>query len=163
MIEMFAKAYEKNKTIDLHIYGSGPMKDSLQNRIDALALGEVVFLHPYTENVYEALVKHDVYLMTSAQEGFPNALCEAMAAGLPAIAFRCHEGLRELIRDGDNGFLIDDNNADAFVETMIGLSENHNLCEQIGNEAKKITQIYSEQEVMKRWETCIHTAIRQPM
>lgn len=163
MIEMFARAYEKNKTIDLHIYGSGQMRDRLQDRIATLGLEKVVSLHPYTENVYETLAKHDVYLMTSEQEGFPNALCEAMAAGLPVIAFCCHEGLRELVQDGENGFLIEDDSKDDFVETMIGLSENHEICERIGNEAKKITQIYSEQEVMKRWEMCIHTAKRQPM
>jgi glycosyltransferase involved in cell wall biosynthesis len=93
--------------------------------------------------------------MTSLREGFPNALSEAMAVGLPSIAIKCHEGLAELIQDGKNGFLIEEGNEDRFVEVAMTLIEDESLRESIGIRAAKSTEKYNYNKIVSIWNECI--------
>ena len=67
----------------------------------------------------------DLFLLGSYYEGFPNALLEAGALGIPAIAFNVAGGIAEIIREGENGLLVDDNDIIGFaVAVKKGLSAN---------------------------------------
>lgn len=76
-----------------------------------------------------------IFLMPSLSEGWSLALAEAMAFGLVPIAFDNH-GTRELIRDGENGFLVNARNADAIMTKIRLLMNDDRLCNQLGNAAR---------------------------
>ncbi len=74
---------EQNYTLD--IYGDGPLKSQLSNEINKLNLQKNIFLKGKKSNLYDIIVKYDLYIMPSIYEGFGIALLEAMALEIPTL------------------------------------------------------------------------------
>lgn len=87
------------------LVGSGPLADSIRTSIDAMGLHEVVRLREGVTDVGPFLGRAQFLVHTSTTEGLPNAVLEAMAYGLPAIAFDVG-GVPDLVADGVTGRLI---------------------------------------------------------
>lgn len=99
----------------LAIYGDGPLKNSTQNYIDELGLTENVKLYGATPSILEEIKEDEIFALTSNYEGFPNALAEAMAIGIPVVSTDCRiGGPKDLIRE-NRGILVE-------VNDTIGLS-----------------------------------------
>lgn len=97
---------------DLHIFGSGPQRDELEQLINGLQLRDCVHLHPAVteQGMLAAFQQADIFVLASVQgpdgdnEGVPNVLVEALAMQVPAVASRTG-GIPELIQDGVTGLL----------------------------------------------------------
>jgi glycosyltransferase involved in cell wall biosynthesis len=86
--------------------GDGPQRRALEARAFALGLeGKLLFLG-WRRDTAQWLAAADVFVMTSLWEGLPRALVEAMKSGLPAVCYAT-DGVVDLIRDGENGFLVE--------------------------------------------------------
>jgi glycosyltransferase involved in cell wall biosynthesis len=96
------------------IYGEGPMRVVLQEKIATLHLEDKVFLKGMKEDPYSDAGDIDIMLMGSLYEGFPNVLLEAGTRGIPSIAFDVPGGIAEIIRDGQNGYLVKDGDKAGF-------------------------------------------------
>ena len=97
LINEFAEVQKIYPYATLKIYGEGALREELQDQIDALDLNEKVFLMGATNNVAKALQTADLFVLSSDYEGMPNALMEAMAAGVPCVSTDCPcGGPREL-------------------------------------------------------------------
>ncbi|HHX69571.1 MAG TPA: glycosyltransferase family 4 protein [Gallicola sp.] len=155
MIKIFKEINLKNPNTNLYIYGSVSTEPSIIKLIDDLKLNQKIILVNHISNVHEALSKHDIYLMTSSREGFPNSLSEAMSTGLPSVSFKCHDGLEELILNGQNGFLVDEENVDAFIRTSLSLVKNPLLRKEIGLKAIESTKKYNSNKVFEIWDDLI--------
>lgn len=88
----------------LHIYGDGPLRTSLQVLIDTQGLTGSVHLHGHSEQIPEALADATAFLCTSSFEGQNLAIGEALAGGLPVVAFDVCYGPRDYV--GDGGILV---------------------------------------------------------
>jgi len=150
LINSFIKILDKNPTAVLNIYGKDD-SDKLKNLVVNSKLDKSVFLKGYSLDIEKALCENDVYVMASRHEGFPNALCEAMAAGKACIATECHEGIREIISDGENGLLVKANDVDSLTNAMIYLSDNPSLIFKLGSSAKSISEKYSKDKIISQW------------
>ena len=108
LIKAFAKACENNNDISLDIFGKGDEKYTLelQQLIDELNMKDRITLCGRTDDMHKELMKRDAFIMSSNYEGMPNALAEAMAVGLTCISTDCKTGPRDLIKDGENGYLV---------------------------------------------------------
>lgn len=155
MIKVFAKINKQFFNTELYIYGEGKERHSLENLISQLSLQNKVFLPGKTDNVYKVLSDFDIYLMTSKQEGFPNALSEAMATGLPIVAFECHEGLRDIIDNGENGFLVPPGDIDNMVKCISLLIKDTDLRCTISKNAGIVSGKFSVTNVLNMWEETI--------
>ena len=160
LIKSFAEILKRVPEAQLTIYGRGEKETELKDLIQRLGLESYVTLAGYTTNVHEKLAQADLYVMPSLSEGFPNSLCEAMAVGLPVVAFKCHEGLKDIVIDGQNGYLVEMNNQEEFVEKVVRLSQDIKLREKIGTEAQKLAERYSEQNIYDLWEESIYNVMR---
>ena len=89
----------------LLVIGHGPLEESLKKQARALKLADRVFFTGFLHNPYPFLAKAERFIFPSFYEGFPNALLEALALGVPAVAFSCPGGVSEIVRPGDNGWL----------------------------------------------------------
>lgn len=86
--------------------GDGELRSSLEARVLAHGLSGKVFFPGWRLDIPEILAAADLFLMTSLWEGLPRALLEAMKTGLPCVCYAT-DGVRDVLRDGENGFLIE--------------------------------------------------------
>jgi glycosyltransferase involved in cell wall biosynthesis len=93
------------------IAGDGPERQNLEALKAELGLGERLRFLGTLENPFPCIAAADIFLLTSHYEGFPNAVLEALACGVPVFALRCPGGIAEIILDGQNGFLLEDEQA----------------------------------------------------
>lgn len=89
--------------------------------------------------------------MTSHYEGFGMVLVEAMACGVPSIAFDCKCGPRDIIRHGHNGLLVSDGDIQGLAEAMMRVMGDETYRKQLSEEALKVVDTYSEKVVMDQW------------
>ena len=101
-----------------YIIGEGSKRNELQQLIDTLQLQDKVFLSGEKKSPFSGLEDADLFLMGSYYEGFPNVLLEAGSHGIPVIAFNAPGGIAEIIKEHENGLLVEDNNIIAFVAAI---------------------------------------------
>lgn len=138
MIEIFSLL--KNKTSwKLGLTADGPLKNKLRGMITAMGLeNEVIFLGR-VDNLDLLYSEASIFALPSRIEGFPNALCEAMAAGLPVVSFDSFP-VSEIIQDNEDGFIIRDGDLVGFAKVIDELITDKSLREKIGQRAMKISE-----------------------
>ena len=109
-------------------------------------------IHHNTTDVVKAYTSSSIFIMTSQSEGFGLVLLEAMQCGLPCIAFDCPYGPREIIKDGENGFLIPYDDDSLFIEKLTYLMEHPEERERMGKAAKKSVTKYDKLQIMNQWK-----------
>lgn len=159
MIDIFAKLLAKYPNIELNIYGDGPDRAGLERQAKNLGIERNVCFHGHIVDTIEALRKNDVLLMTSEREGFPNVVLEAMEAAVPTVMFKCHEGLKELIKEGTTGFLIEQDDVTAFIERLEYLIQNPQVIDELGKNAFSAKEEYSIESVFPLWESCVENVL----
>ncbi|MBO9724682.1 MAG: glycosyltransferase [Novosphingobium sp.] len=83
---------------DLIVLGEGPLREDLTALAASLGLADRVRFPGFLDNPYAVLARAGCYLLTSNAEGFPNAMLEAMAVGLPVVATDCPSGPAEILQ-----------------------------------------------------------------
>ena len=106
------------------------------------------------ENIDMLLSQSKIFVLPSYREGFPNALCEAMAAGLPCISFDIIAGPRDIINDGVDGFLIKDGDIPDMANKIQYLIDHKVVRDKIGLEEKKIINRLSIDNVGQLYLNC---------
>jgi glycosyltransferase involved in cell wall biosynthesis len=101
----------------LTIAGDGPCRKELTQQIEKLGIGPRVMMLGEVDYVEQLLISHDVCVLTSLTEGFPNALLEAISHGTPVVAYKVG-GLSDLIISGFNGYVVEQNNELAFAKRL---------------------------------------------
>jgi GalNAc-alpha-(1->4)-GalNAc-alpha-(1->3)-diNAcBac-PP-undecaprenol alpha-1,4-N-acetyl-D-galactosaminyltransferase len=150
LVEAFAKAdHHKWKLV---ILGEGPERGRLEAQIRELDLQGFVELPGAVSSVDGYLARSAIFAMTSSFEGFPNALCEAMVAGIAPVAFDCPVGPKHIIQHNQNGFLVALNDVDSLTENLNRLMCSLPLRKKIGAEAMKTYDKLNRKAVMSQWE-----------
>ncbi len=120
----------------LCIIGGGDEKENLQKQIDALGLGDTVFLTDFIPNAEKYLAGFDIFVLPSLKEGLPYALMEAMAVGLAVVATRVG-GMPDLITDGADGVLVPAKNPDALAQAIAVLASDPDARARLGARAQE--------------------------
>lgn len=94
LIEAFAKS---NLPCRLVIAGDGPERAALETFASQLGIADRVVMPGWLPNPYPALARASLFALSSDVEGFPNALVEALALGVPVVATNCHDGPAEIL------------------------------------------------------------------
>lgn len=158
LLEMFAEIHSREPKTELRIYGQGSQREMLEEKISELGLEGAASLAGYTSDTYGVLCDSDVYLMPSRNEGFPNALSEALAVGLPSVSFGCHKGIDELLDNGRRGVSVAQNDREAFVAAALELCRDSEKRLAYSAAAKEVSEIYSMPVVKAIWDECIKEA-----
>lgn len=107
----------------LHIYGDGPLRASLQALIDARGVSRSVRLHGFSDRIPEAMASASAFLCTSSFEGQNLAIGEALAGGLPVVAFDVCYGPRDYV--GDGGILVPPGDTEGVATALTTLLLDH--------------------------------------
>lgn len=135
----------------LEIVGEGDEKVALQNRIDRYGLAEQVKLMPATSAIEEVYLGASVMALSSHYEGLPMVLLEAQSFGLPIVAFACQCGPKDIVENGETGYLVPEGNVEQLAERLVNVMTNETLRKAMGRRAKEASHRYDEDRVMKQW------------
>ena len=117
--------------------------NNLKKLIQVLNAEDKVILAGNQAEVKSYYLKSKIFAFTSNSEGFPNVIGEAQSAGLPVISFDCVAGPSEMIKDGNNGFLIPLFDYDMFKLKLKLLMDDSSLRERFGKKGKEAIKKYS--------------------
>jgi glycosyltransferase involved in cell wall biosynthesis len=142
IIKIAKELKNRGLEFEINLLGDGPDYTLIENLIQKNDLQAYVFLRGIIDNVEDWYKSSDIYLHTAWYEPFGLVLLEAMAAGLPIIALD-GKGNKDLIKNGENGYLLTDQNPILFADTIFKLIERPELKESIAKYAQKFAANYS--------------------
>lgn len=135
----------------LDIFGQGEWKDMLNRMIDDYGIAGTASINAPTKQIGDEYAKSSMLVMSSNYEGFPMVMIEAMACGLPVVSFDFKCGPKDIIDDGKNGIIVHDGDIEGLANAMMKLMDNQPLRKTMSENAKKVVDTYSEENVMKQW------------
>lgn len=136
LLEIAREISHSSNKIHFILAGEGPSLQHIQQLVHKYGLEKVFHLPGFVEDMGSFYKKLAMYLNTSLHEGIPMSILEAMAHGLPIIAPKVG-GLREIITDGVDGYLVESRNPKDFAEKCLMLITNENERLTMGENAKK--------------------------
>ncbi len=134
------------------IYGEGELRAELEEAIRRENLEGRVCLMGQCDRVYEVYRNYDFLVMTSRLEGFPMVLLEASANLLPLLAFDVETGPSEVIRDGENGYLVPASDDEGMIRAIRTLMENPALRSAFSAESGRTAADFSVERIGREWK-----------
>lgn len=147
------------KEVVLDVYGEGSERERLAM---IAAEGEGIRLHGYDPAARDQLASCSFLLLTSSSEGFPLVLVEAMAVGCVPIAYDIRYGPRDIIVDGENGFLVPLGDVAALasaIERLLDLPPER--LDSMRRAARRTAESYSELAVTRQWARLLYSVERR--
>ena len=152
LIRSFAK-FAHNPAVHntgLVIIGQGTLQEELQKLAGSLDIERHVIFTGFLENPYPYLAISQVFAMTSLNEGISNALLEAALLGNAIISTPSGGGIQSVIRDGENGFLLEYGDDKKLASLLHKLYANPELTQQIADRGKKtVTEMFSMERMTR--------------
>lgn len=145
---------------ELHIYGKTDGEKTYIRLAESLKLHQVHFHEP-VEDIQKEYLDASIMLLPSRSEGFGMVLIEAMACGVPCISFDCPSGPGDIISDGEDGFLIEDQNAGSFKQAVAMLMKDDGLRKEMGAKAKINAQRYAVHPIVQRWDELFRSLLEE--
>ncbi|MEU8346331.1 glycosyltransferase [Spirillospora sp. NPDC048832] len=166
-IDLLLEAWEavraRHRDWRLHIYGGGPKEAELRARAAAAGLSDSVEFRGVVTDVEQALVEASVLALPSRAEGFPMSVLEAMAYGLPTVAFDCAPGVRVLLGDGEEGgVLVEPGDTAAFAAALGRLMADPEERRLRGAAARASVLRFHPDAVLARWDRLFDLLHREP-
>lgn len=135
------------------IIGDGELKKDVTDFIEAENLrNKLILQQPLNHDIESEYDNASLYVMTSVNECFPMVLLEALSHGLPCLAFDCDTGPRHIIKNNEDGLLVEKENPEKLAEAISSLINNEEKRKKMGEKAAVNIQRFSPDEVYKLWE-----------
>jgi glycosyltransferase involved in cell wall biosynthesis len=141
----------------LEIFGEGD-RLKYQEMVTNLKLTGRVYLNGPTKNVAGELSDCLIFLLPSRFEGFPNALSEAIAAGIPSIATDCPSAIRELTKQGKFANLIEPS-SDQLATAITQLISDKKRLTELHSTGHEIQNLFNEQRILNDWMKLVQKVI----
>lgn len=161
LIEIFSNILEEYPNETLDIFGDGPEREKLENRVKENGLQNNILFRGKSKEIINEYAKHKFFIMTSKTEGFPNVLMEALASGCVCVSSNCDFGPSEMVIDGENGFLVKTHDKERFIEVICNIYNDYDVCKNVSSNAKKIRKTNDFNIIGELYEDYIRKVIRQ--
>jgi glycosyltransferase involved in cell wall biosynthesis len=156
LIRAFSKIAEQFPDWNLILAGEGEDRHSLESLISDLDLKQRISLPGAVQDTGKLYTASHLFCLPSRWEGFPNALAESLAHGLPAIGFSGCAGTRDLLRNGYNGLLAEGNdNPESLAETLSTLMQDNELRRKMGAAAIESVKKFEPVNIFSAWENLL--------
>lgn len=160
LISAWEKVHSRHPDWVLNAYGSGELHDQVVGWIAEHHLEDSFILHEPTNHITEKYLESSICVLSSRYEGFSLVILEGMACGVPFVSFDCPHGPRNIIRNGEDGLLVDYLNVQALADGICRLIEDESLRKRLGAQAKVNVQRFKEENVMSQWEELFSSLIK---
>lgn len=154
LLRIWKKLDEQGK-IDgwkLRIVGKGELLSELENYITDNKINDIVEIVKPTKNIKAVFEEASIFAFTSKFEGFGMVLLEAMSFGIPCISFDCPSGPRDIIKNGENGYLIKDRDLESFGKKLSILMSNSEIRYKMGKEAFNTVKGWNNRLILSKWD-----------
>lgn len=151
MIEAWAMVAKKHPNWTLYVYGAGE-RHPFQQQVNDAGLENSVRLESATPDIEKKYLESSVFVLSSRYEGFPMAMIEAMACGLPVVSFTCPCGPRDIISDGVDGYLVELGNVVQLAERLSQLIQDEPLRRKMGENARRNIARLQIGEIAAQWD-----------
>jgi glycosyltransferase involved in cell wall biosynthesis len=161
LIRAFGQLASRHPSWCLEIWGIGPQRHALERLARTLGLNGRVKLPGFAHRHGEVLARGDLFALPSLSEGFPNALCEAMACGLPVVSFNCSSAIRQIIRDGIDGVIVPTINVRSLSAALDRLMSSAPERARLGARAVEVVERFAIDKTMAQWEALAYACARR--
>lgn len=151
LIDAFSLIAQQCLDWKIDIFGDGPDKEILIDKIQKLNLVDRIIINPPSTNIYEEYQQSDFFVLSSRFEGLPLVLGEAMSCGIPCVSYRCKYGPEDIIKDGQNGLLVEDGNVKELGEKILWMLSHTEERLQMGKKAREDIRQYDKSLIMQKW------------
>lgn len=160
LLQAWAKIERQCPDWMLVVYGDGdraPYEQMMRNLgIDTSRC----LLNGPTTDIQREYVNSSLFVFTSRFEGFGMVLVEAMACGLPVVSFACPCGPKDIVRDGEDGFLVENGNIDELVQQLMKLMVDHRLRTAFARHAQQNAQRFNIEQTALRWKSVFESCVK---
>lgn len=154
LLKIWQQLSSKHTDWILDIYGDGEEREHIEALIQDYGIAASVVMHGQCNDIASAYMSGSVFVLTSKFEGFGIVIIEAMACGLPVVAFDCDYGPRNIITDR-NGILVPYDDDQTMVNALSSLMTDENKRKTIGLQAFFDSENYKPDAIMYRWTKLI--------
>jgi glycosyltransferase involved in cell wall biosynthesis len=160
LIQAFAEVAQAHPDWDLRILGEGRQRAELEALISARHMDGRVQLPGIVRDVIGELCSAHAMAFPSRYEGFPNALAEGLALGLPAVGLRGVSGVEDLIVHGKTGFLVSED-CGAMAEALSRLMRDAAIRKQCGDAARHHMRQWAPSKILALWDAVLYEAVNE--
>lgn len=147
LIEAFAQV--KVQDWKLVFAGGDEDGDDLKELAKKMGVYEKIIFLGKVKDIDKVYARAGIFVIPSRSEGFPNALCEAMAAGLPCISFDFIAGPRDIITDGADGVIVENGNIEKLASALDNIIEDEQKRLLLMKNAVRITERLNMEKIGK--------------
>ena len=144
----------------VEILGDGPLRQELARLAETLGIRERVVFHGHVADPFSHYARAAMFVLPSRFEGMPNALLEAMAAGLPAVVSDASPGPLEEVTHGENGLVVPAGDVAALTGAMTRLVGDAGLRRAMGEAGRTRAAEHGLEKTLAVWEAVIARACR---
>ena len=155
LLEAWSKVVKEDNTWELRIVGDGADFEKTKNLAKELGLGASVKFLGHVDNVQKQYLESSIYALSSRYEGFGMVLVEAMSYGVPPVSFDCHVGPSDIIKNNEDGILVEPENTDQLADNILRLMNDDKLRMKLGRNARVNIRRYDIDNIIGKWNDII--------
>ncbi|RQO31927.1 glycosyltransferase family 4 protein [Taibaiella sp. KBW10] len=144
---------------ELVVYGKKNESLGLEQLATDLGIHNTVTFYDPVQQITEQYLRASIMVLPSRSEGFGMVLIEAMACGLPCVAYDCPHGPRDILTDNVDGYLIPDGDIEAFAQKIAFLMEHKERRQAFGTAALEKSKRYDPQVIVATWKDLFRSLV----
>lgn len=151
LVDVAEQVFHLHPDWSWHIYGDGETHESIRELIRQRKMEHHIILHGSTTQPEEVYKNQAMLVLPSYREGLPLVLLEAKANKLPCVSFDVLTGPREIIRDGENGFLIPMYDKEEMANRICMLIENPIIRQEFSQKSILDIDKFEKNSILRKW------------
>lgn len=151
LIDSWKRLERKYPGWSVMIAGEGMDRRKLERKAKEAGLQRLQFVGN-VKDIEKYYREAAIFVLSSRNEGFAMVLLEAMCFSLPSVSYSCKTGPKEVISDGENGFLVEPGDTEGFAEKMELLMNDEALRKRMGAQAAKTVMRFHKESILDQWE-----------
>ena len=159
LLDVFRQIVATHRQARLLVVGDGSLAGQLKAQAERLGIADQTLFYGYRRDIPRLLAAMDVFVLPSIREGLPISLIEAMAARTPVVASNIGS-VNDLVRDGENGFVVPARDGAAFAHAIQRLLESTELRARFANAGRATVEAsFSLRAAVRAYENLYRTAV----